>query len=75
MPLLVHVCVILAEEISVTALAEGVLVVVLTGYGPGVVLAKELLITVLASSFLFTEPVEGVLRWFAYVEILQSRLT
>ena len=37
-------------------------VVVLTGYGPGIVLAKEVLIAVLAGGFLSTEPDEGVPR-------------
>jgi hypothetical protein len=45
---------------SVNALAEGV--VVLTRYGPGIVLAKEVLIAVLAGGFLSTQPDEGVPR-------------
>ena len=48
------------KEISVAVLAEGVLVVVLTGAGPGVVLAKEVPVAVLAGDFLCTKPVEGV---------------
>ena len=44
----------------VLRLAEGVLVVVLTGDGSGVVLAKEVLVIVLNGDVLCTEPVEGV---------------